>query len=330
MRWSVRLRGCARFALMLLVVATLDTEALAQSFPTKPVRIVIPFPPGGGVDLLARTIAAELGPRWGQNVLVENRAGGNSVVGAEYVARAPADGHTLLMTVNTTLTTNPFLLKSLPYDPARSFAPITLVAQGAMLVLAHPSVAAQDLRELVGLARRLPGSLNYASFGPGTQSQLIFESMNRREDIRLVHVPYKGIAPAVTATIAGETQLVVASPGSIPGGIANTRLRPLAIAGRARSPLFPHVPTTSELGYPYAQALVWMAILAPAGAPSAIVDRIQRDVTAIVREPEFAAKHITGRGWEVVASNPDQLATTIRDELAAMGELFRAADIRPE
>jgi len=314
-------------ALLALGVAA---SAAAQTFPARVVRVIVPFPPGGGIDILLRTLAPELTTKWGQPVIVENRAGAGSNIGAEAVAKSAPDGHTLLATVNQTFTSNRFLYKSLPYDPERSFAPITLILQSDHFLLAHPSLPAKDVRELVALAKRQPGKLNYGSFGNGSQPHLIYETLNKREGLDLLHVPYKGISPNITALIAGEVQLATGSAAVASELLKSGRVKALAIAGKRRAGQFPNVPTTAEEGYPYLLASIWYGLFAPAGTPPAIVEKIGNDVRAILKTPAFTEKHITGRGLDLVASSAGELAATIKEETATVGEMIRAAGVQPE
>ncbi len=323
-------RMLAAVALAWVLQSMLAGTAFAQSFPTKPVRIVVPYPPGGGVDILARALAADLTQSWGQAVVVENIPGAASIIGAEKVAAAPADGHTLLMTTNPTVVGNRFLYKKLPYDPDRDLAPVSLVMRSGQFVLAHPSLRANTLKELVEMAKRDPGKIAYSSWGNGTQPHLLFEAMSKREGIQLLHVPYKGIAPAVTAVVAGEVQLTVASPGQAGGLLKGGRLKALAIGDAVRARDFPSVPTSAEAGFPYALSSVWFGMFAPGGTPPALVERIARDVAAIARRPDFTDKQINSKGFERVASTPSEFAAAIRSEVVLIGEMVEAAGIQPE
>jgi tripartite-type tricarboxylate transporter receptor subunit TctC len=313
-----------------LFLSLVAASAAAQPYPSRPVRFIIPFPPGGGVDVLTRAVAVDLSNRWGQPVLVENRPGAGSNIGADAVAKSAPDGYTLLATVNQTLTSNRFLYKALPYDPDRSFAPITLMIQSEQFLLAHAAVPAKDLHELVALARRQRGKLSYGSFGSGSQPVLVYETLNKREGLDLLHVPYKGIAPTLLALTSGEVHLTVASFGTAGELLKAGRIKPLAIAGKKRDARFPEVPTTAEVGYPYLQASIWFAMFAPAGTPAPVVDKISSDVRAILKTPAFAEKHITPRGFDLVASTPQELAAVIREEVPLVGEMIRAAGVQPE
>lgn len=304
--------------------------AAAQQYPTRVAKIIVPFPPGGGIDVLVRAIAVDLTTKWGHAVIIENRAGASGTIGAEAVAKSPPDGYTLLASVNQIFTANPYLYKSLPYDPERSFAPITLMVQSDQFLLAHPSVPATNLRELVTFAHREPGKLTYGSYGSGSQPQLVYEFLNKKEGLNLLHVPYKGIAPLLTALTAGEVLLATGS-SSVAGALLKAgRLKALATAGKLRSAEFPGVPTTAELGYPYAQASIWYGLFAPAGTSPAVVEKIGADVRAILKTPAFAERHTKSKGLEVVASTSQDFAAAILAEKTLTGDMIRAAGIRPE
>ncbi|NBS59047.1 MAG: tripartite tricarboxylate transporter substrate binding protein, partial [Betaproteobacteria bacterium] len=265
-----------------------------------------------------------------QPVIVENKPGIGSIVGAEAVAKSPADGYTLLATVNQTLTANRFLFKSLPYDPDKSFAPVTIMVRSDQMILAKAALPVKDLRELVALARREPGKLNYGSYGNGSQPQLAFELLNNREKLEIVHIPYKGIAPLLTALSAGEVDLATGSANVAMGLIKGGKVKPLAAAGKDRLAQFPDLPTTAELGFPWLNVSIWYGVFAPAGTPAAIVAKISEDVRAVLRTPAFAERHATSKGLEVVASSPQDVAGVVRDEVAVLAEMVRAARIEPE
>lgn len=316
-----------------LAAAGLAAPAWAQGaggFPNKLVRIVVPFPPGGGIDVMIRAVAAELGQRWGQSVIVENKAGGGTLIGADFVARSPADGYTLLATVNQTFTSNRFLYKSLPYDPERGFVPIMQMVESEQLIVAHSSVPASDFKEFVTLLKREPQKYPYGSFGPGTQPHLAFALLGKRENIDLTHVPYKGVAQLMTAVAAGEVAVSTGS-GSVAGALLQSgKMKALAITSRQRSPLYPNLPTAQEQGYGYLTAAIWYGLFAPAGTPQPVVDKINADIRAILRDPVFAEKNATSRNLTVVAGTPQQFQAALREEVAAVGEMIRAADVKPE
>jgi tripartite-type tricarboxylate transporter receptor subunit TctC len=313
----------------LLLISPLEST-LAQEFPSRPVRIVVPFPPGGGIDVLVRGLAVELTQKWGHPVIIDNRPGAGGNIGTELVAKSAPDGHTLLATVNQTFSSNRYLYKSLPYDPERSFVPISLMVQSDHFLLAHPSVPANDVRELVALAKRTPGKLTYGSFGNGSQPQLVYETLNKREGLDLLHVPYKGIAPLMTALTAGEVNLATGSAGVAGQLMRAGRMKALAIAGKRRAAQFPDVPTTAEAGYPYLLASIWYGLFAPTGTPAAVVDKVGEDVRRLLKTPAFAEKQVTARGLDVVASTSAELAAAIKEETPAVGEMIRSAGVQPE
>ncbi len=311
------------------IALSLAATAQAQSFPVRPVRIVNPFPAGGGIDAVVRALGAELTAKWGQPVLIENRPGASGNIGAEAVARAAPDGYTLLATINQQFSANRYLYKNLGYDPDRSFAPITLMVRNDQFFLAHPSLRANDLREVVELARREPGKLSYGSFGIGSQPHLAFSLINRKQGTDLLHVPYKGIAPLMNAVTAGEVMLASGTVGVAGELMKAGKLKGLAIAGKQRSALFPAVPTTGELGFPELQVSIWFGLFAPGGTPQAIVDRIGDDARAILKSPAFIERHLASR-YDVVASSAAELGAAIREETAAVAEMIKAAGVVAE
>ena len=314
-------------ALSCLLCANL---ALAQQFPSKTVRILVPYPAGGSTDAIGRALARELSTLWSQPVVVENPSGGGSIIGAEKVATAPPDGHTLLLTIDPTVVHNRFLYKKLPYDPDKSLIPITMVARSGQFVIVHPSVPANNLRELVEAARRAPGKVAYGSYGIGTQTHLLFETIAKREGVQFLHIPYKGVAPATTATVAGEVQASVGSPAATGAMVKAGRVKALAIGGPRRTNLFPDVPTIAESGYPYAAALIWFGLFAPGGTDPQLVERIYRDVTSIAKRPEFTEKYISAFSLDLVANTPAEFAAAIRADVAIIAEMVKAAGVQPE
>ncbi len=304
--------------------------ALAQSFPSKTVRMVVPYPAGGSTDALARALASSLGTAWSQSVVVENIAGAGSIIGAEKVATASPDGHTLLFTIGTTVVANRFLYKKLPFDPDKGLAPITMIAQSGLFVIVNPSVPANTFRELVEAARRAPNGIAYCSSGVGSPQHLAFGLIAKREAVQFLHVPYKGEAPCVSAVVSGEAQTAVATLSATSGMVKAGKLKAIAIGGARRSNLFPEVPTMRESGYPYAVVEVWFGLFAPGGANAQLVDRIYRDATAAIKRAEFAEKYLNPYGLNVIASSPAEFTAAIRAEVAITAEMVKAADIKPE
>lgn len=301
----------------------------AQSFPDKPVRIVVPWPPGGGADYVARTYAKELSDLWNQTVVVDNVSGAGSILGAERVARAEPDGYTLMLTINGTITSNRFLYKSLPYDPDRSFVPVSLLVQSGQLILASSAIRANSLKELVDEARKNPTGFAYASYGNGTQPHLLFELLKKREKVELLHVPYKGLAPALTAVMGNEAQLTIVSPSSASAALSSGRAKALAIGSSTRAAGLPNVPTVEEAGFPYLKSTVWFGLFAPANTPASVVGKLQKDVEKVSRKRAFAA-NMEERGFDVVASTSEQFQKLIREETAQVAEMVEVAKVRPE
>jgi len=304
--------------------------AQAQDYPSDLVRIIVPFPPGGGVDIMARAVAAELGRKWNQKIIVENKAGAGSIIGAQQVARSKPDGLTLMATVNPTLVSNRFLYKNLAYDPARDFAPITLMVQSDQMIVGNAGLPFDDLPGLIAAAKKEPKSLNYGSFAMGSQPHLTFELLKQRESIDLLHVPYNGVAPLMTALGGGTVHLTTVSVNVATPLIQAGKIKPIAVAGRQRVPQFPDVKTTAETGQPYLLTSIWYGLFAPAGTPADVVGKIQRDVKEVLSKPEFAESHATSKGLRVVASTPQELARTIQEESDLVAGIVKAAGIEPQ
>ena len=322
-----------RRLLALLAGCTLLTGfaagAIAQTYPVRQVRIVVAYPPGGGIDVLARQLADRLGQQWTQPVLVENRPGGSTIPATELVARSPADAHTILLTTDSTFSINPHLFAKLPYSD-RDFTPVTQLILLQQLLLAHPSVPAKNLAELVALARAKPGALNYGSYGSGSQPHLAAETLKSKAGVDIVHVPYKGIGFAVPAAIAGEVQLTFSGIASSQAHVKAGRLNALAIGGPARSPLMSDVPTFAEQGYPEVETHAWFGLFVPAGSPRPAVDRIQRDVAAILNDPAFRDREIVGKGYDLVASTPEAFAAYLVRDREARGQAVKLSGARAE
>jgi tripartite-type tricarboxylate transporter receptor subunit TctC len=294
------------------LAALLLAFATAAAAQTKPVRIVVAYPPGGGIDVMGRQIAEKLTAAWGQPVVVENRPGANTIVAAEAVARAAPDGSTLLLTTDATFSINPHLYAKLPYDAERDFIPVTMLVLLQQLLVANPSVPANSLAELIRLAKEKPGTLNYASYGSGSQPHLSGEMLKYKAGIDLVHVPYKGISLAVPAVIAGEVQLTFAGIPTSMGPLKGGRIKALAIGGPKRSPLLPEVPTFAELGYPEVETHAWFGLFLPAHSPREAVERIYADTKKILDDPEFRQKQLIDKGYDVVGSSPAEFAAYIK------------------
>jgi len=301
----------------------------AQPWPAKPVRIVVAYPPGGGIDILARQLADKLALPWGQPVIVENRPGANTILAADLVAKA-ADGHTVLMTSDGTFSINPHVYAKLPYDPQRDFLPVTLLVVLQQLLIANPSLPANNLAELIALAKARPGSINYASYGSGSQPHLSGEMLKYKAGIDLVHVPYKGISLAVPAVMAGEVQLTFSGIATCLALVKSGRVKPIAIGGARRSPLLPEVPTFSELGYPDVETHAWFGLFLPAGAPREAVTRLYQDTGKILDEPEFRRKQLIEKGYEVVGSSPEEFTAYLKRDSASRARAVRISGAREQ
>jgi tripartite-type tricarboxylate transporter receptor subunit TctC len=315
--------------IILAFSALLALPAYAQDYPRRPVRLIVPFPPGGGNDIVARAVAQELGKSLGQQFVVDNRAGAGGAIGAELAARSPADGYTLFLGGVGSHVVNPSLHPKLSYDPIRDFAPVTLIASAPAVLVVHPSVQAASVVELTALAKANPGKLNYASNGNGSSAQLaavLFESM---AGVRMMHVPYKGVSQALVDLMSGEVQLMFGTIVAISPHIKAGRLRALAVTGKSRSALLPDVPTLAEAGLPGYEAGSWYGILAPAGTPGPIVARLNAEINQAMRQPEVRER-LAAEGAETIGGTPEEFALHIKAELARMGKLMREAGIRME
>lgn len=303
-------------------------HAASPDFPLKPVRLIVPFPAGGGVDIVARSLTPHLTERWGQQVVVDNRPGAGTTLGADLAAHAVPDGHNLLLT-NTAHAINATLFKKLPYDAVKDFEAISLVATQPSVLVVNTAVPAKSVKDLIALARAKPGQLNYASSGNGTPPHLsaaMFESM---AGVRLNHVPYKGAAPALTDLLGGQVQVMFATIISVTPHLQSGRIRALAVTSPKRSPAMPDVPTVAEAGVPGFEATAWFMLFAPAKTPEALVQRISRDTAAVVSRPDVKAR-FAKEGAETVGSTPDRAAVYLKSEIARWGKVIKAANIQSE
>ena len=298
--------------------------------PTRAIRIVVPFAPGGQPDIVARALAEPLSKALGQAVIVENRPGAGGNIAAEAVAKASADGHTLLMGTNGPLAVSPALYRSLPYDPLRDLAPITLVGTSPNLIAVNPATGVATLGELVERARAEPGKLNFSSVGEGSISQLSMELLNSAAGIRTVHIPYNGGAPAVTALLAGDVQILSLNPTALIPQVNAGRLKVVAQTSARRSPLIANVPTVAESGYPGFEADVWMAVMAPAKTPHEAIERLNAELVKIIRSPAMK-EALWDRQWiDPIGSTPDEVVVRIRRESDKWSRTVKAAGIELE
>ena len=308
--------------------AALAWPAAAQTFPAKPVRIIVAFPPGGGVDIVARTMGPRLTELWRQPIVVENRPGASGVIGTEAAARSAPDGYTLFIGTLGNLTANQYLYPKMPVDPLRDMAPLTQVVAVHFVMVAHPSLPAKNVKELIALARARPGQINYASSGPGGAPHLgaeLFKSMAR---VDMVHVPYKGSGLSFIDLLAGQVSLTCDSQLQSLPYIKAGRLRALAVLGGKRSPLLPDVPTVSET-VPGYELTNWFGMTVPAATPRDVINKVYADVSKVLQQADFKEK-IAGMGADVVGSTPDQFGAFMKSESAKWGKVIREANIKAE
>lgn len=312
-------------------LCVLPLVAAAQSFPTQNVRIVVPYAPGGGIDGMARVLAERLQQKWSKPVIVENKPGASTIIGTVAVTKALPDGHTLLLTSEATVTSNPYLFDKLPYDPARELVPISELVSLPQMVVANPSVPASDMKELVALAKARPDSLSYATYGSGSLPHLLFEGINARRGVKMTQIPYKGITPAVTAVLTGEVQLTLAGVPAAEGYLRAGKLKALAIARRERLPGMPQVPTLAEAGFgdidPHES---WFGLFVTGGTPTPVVQKIARDVAAVAADPAFIERYVRSRGFDPVFSTPDAFAKFIQADRSQKEKLIRLTGAKAE
>lgn len=310
-------------------LALVSATASAQPYPARPVRIIVPFPAGGGTDIAARIVGAKLNETLGQSVVVDNRAGAAGAIGTELAAKSPSDGHTLLMGSNGPLAINPGLHAKLPYDPLRDFAPIALVTNMPFLMVVHPALPVKSVRELIALAKARPGQLNYASPGSGSTTHLATELFKAMAGLNIVHVPYKGVAPASTDLISGQVQMMSGDLNTLMPHVKSGKMRPLAVTGARRSTLLPEMPTVSEAGVPGYEAGGWFGVLAPAGTPQDIIKRLNEEIVKGLAAGDMRQR-LAGLGGEVAGGSPEQFGGHLRREIAKWGKLIRAIGLKAE
>jgi tripartite-type tricarboxylate transporter receptor subunit TctC len=315
----------ARSALALLFVFH---AAAAEVYPSKPVRLILPFPPGGGTDILGRLIGERLSAGLGQPVVIDNRGGAGGNVGAEAAARAAPDGYTLLLAA-TTLAISPSLYAKLAYDPLKDLAPIGLVATVPNVMVTHPSVPARSLQEFIALAKSRPGELNFGSGGSGTSNHLGGELFNMVAGVKLVHVPYKGVNLAMNDVLAGNVQLVLIGIPAVAPHIRAGRLHALAVLAPQRSSALPDVPTAAEAGLPGFEVTTWYGVLAPAGTPRAIIERINTELIRVMNAPDLQPR-LADLATEPRSGTPEEFGAYLREEMSKWAEVIRKAGIRAE
>ena len=312
-----------------LAAAAMSLPTLAQtsSFPQRPVRIVVPYTTGGSNDVIARLLAQQLQEAWGQPVVVENKPGAAGNIGASDIAKSAPDGHSLLLTNINIVSMNPGLIANMPFDPQKDFAPISLLGTTALALVVHPSVAANNVRELIDLARKGPGRLNYASSGNGSPQHMSAEMFKAMTKTSLTHIPYRGAAPAVNDLLAGQVQVTVGVVNQLIPHIRAGKLKALGVTTRKRLAQMPDVPTLDEAGVPGYESEIWLGLAAPAGTPPAIIEQINQAVRKAMASADVVSK-LQSQGIDVMVSSPDQMRQRGLEDLKRWGDIIRTAGIK--
>jgi tripartite-type tricarboxylate transporter receptor subunit TctC len=323
------LKPCRFMALVFPAVAALVVSgpAAAQAYPAKPIRMVLPYPPGGGSDTIGRPLAQKLSESLGQQVVVENRGGANGNIGMEHAARAAPDGYTIVFALTAQLAINPGLYSKVPYDPVKDFAPITLLGTGAYILVVHPSLPAKSVKQLVALAKAQPGSIAYSSSGNGSGGHLAAELLNSMAGIKMLHVPYKGGGPALVDLIAGQVQVLFSTQLASWPHIQSGRIRALAVSTAKRPASIPDLPTIAEAGLPGYDSGVWYGVLAPAGTPRDIITRLNGDVVRALNQPDYRSL-LVNNAIDPIGSPPEQLGQYIKSELTKWAKVVKGAGVR--
>jgi tripartite-type tricarboxylate transporter receptor subunit TctC len=314
---------------VLALLALAAGAAHAQSYPAKAIRIIVPFPAGGGTDIVARIVGLKLGESLGQTIIVDNRAGAGGTIGTDLAAKSANDGYTLLLGSNGPLAINPTYYQKLPYDPLKDFAPVALVTLMPFVLVVHPALPVRSMRELLALARSRPGQLNYASAGNGSTTHLATELLKRTASVNVVHVPYKGVAPAATDLMSGQVQLMSGDLHTLMPFVKAGKMRALAVTGAARSTLVPGLPTIAESGVPGFEAGGWFGILAPGGTPRDIVARLNAEIVRGLAGADMRER-LAALGGERAGGGPEQFAVHLRQEIAKWGQLVRSLGLQAE
>ena len=316
-------------AALTLVLTGGAAPAQAQAYPSKPIRWIVTYPPGGPTDFVARAIGARLTAAWGQQVVIDNRPGAGGVIGTELAAKAVPDGYTLLFGTSAGLTINPALISKLPYDPVKDFAPVSLLVINPQILVVNSGVPVNSVKELIAYAKSRPGQLNYASVGQGSPNHLGMELLKAQAGIDMVHVPYKGTGPAVTDLLGGQVQLMFNSMPVVLPLVKSGKLKGLAVGSAQRSPAAPDVPTVAEAGVPGFENVTWYGMFAPAKTSSEVITKLNAQVVKILTDPEMAQR-MASQGAEPRSTTPEELAQYMRVEFARWKKVISAAGIKPD
>lgn len=312
-----------------ILIALAAPAALGQAWPTKPIRLMVPFPPGGSTDIVARIVAQKMGERLGQQMVIENRGGAGGTIGTALVAKAAPDGYSLTVATTSTHVVAPSVYARLEYDPVKDFSPVGLMAVTSYLLVIHPSVPAKTLQEFIAVAKAQPGKLNYASAGVGSTTHLSMEMLKSVSGTFMLHIPYNGNGPAGAATVGGQVEALFGSLPALLGHAKGGRVRPIAVGTLKRSPSLPEVPTVAESGYPGFDASLWLALMGPAGMPQAVIDRLNRDLVAVVAAAETRAA-LDKAGAEPLTGTPAELAAMVRDGVPKYAKIVKTAGVKAE
>jgi tripartite-type tricarboxylate transporter receptor subunit TctC len=314
-------------ALTAAVASTLCTNAaLADDYPSRPIRIVVPYAPGGGADSVARVVAKRVSETIGQPIVIENRGGAGSIIGTELVAKAEGDGYTLLLGQSGPISINPAVYQDLRYDPVKDFAPITMTTAYPYILAVNAKLPVQSLQELVALVKSKPGSMNYGTTGIGAANHLVTELFSSKAGLKMTHIPYRGTALAVADLIGGQVDVVFSDPISVLPHIQAGTLRALAVTSRERSPVVPEVPTIAESGYPGFDAIAWHGILAPAGTPPNVIKRLNSEIVSALQHPETKTL-LVNQAMQTVGNSPEEFAAFIRQDIAIWKAVAKEADV---
>ncbi len=313
--------------LALVALCAAAAGACAQAYPSKPIRMVVGFPPGGGNDIIARMVGAKMQETWGEPVLIDNKPGANSIIAAEYVAKSAPDGYTLLVNATGGMSVNPVLYAKLPYDPLKDFVPISMVGIFPLVLVVHPSVPAKSVQELVAYARANPGKLDYSA--GSTAFQVATEMLKQMTGTDIRHIPYKGSAAAIAAVIAGDVQMTIVDTPPLAAQIKAGKVKALGVTSAKRAASMAELPTVAESGVPGYEMVLWIGVFAPAGTPREIVSKLNAEVVRIVRLPDIRAE-LAGMGVDPVGNTSEQMAEWIRREIARFGPVVKAANIQAE